>query len=94
MTETRNGSESADLSEPSKQATPATRIVTQRRAAERSRRSRRWARRHLDILVGSPTDLSTAVDGGDYWHDVGMTMGWPERRAAGIALLERERVSV
>jgi hypothetical protein len=64
-------------------------IVSDRRAVERSRRSRRWARRELDDLLGVPLPALVEVD----YHASGLDLGFPERRAAGIALLERERAA-
>lgn len=34
-----------------------------------------------------------ATDAGDAWRDMGFHLGVPERRAAGLALLERERAA-
>jgi hypothetical protein len=71
-------------------------IVTDRRAVERSRRSRRWARRQFDdlflhvppstITTADVLSLTEAPDVGDYWHDMGFDLGMPERVAAGRAL--------
>lgn len=75
------------------QGDQAIAIVSRRRADARARRTRSWARQHLDALVDPPVVPSTAAVDCDYWAEVGMTMGWPERRDAGLALLERERAA-
>lgn len=78
-------------------------IVADARDSERARRIREWARRQLDelFLHEPPSMITTAdvlslavapwetADAGDFWHDVGMDLGMPERRAAGLALLGR-----
>lgn len=38
------------------------------------------------ITTADVLSLSAIADSGDYWADVGMTLGWPERVAAGRAL--------
>lgn len=77
------------------QAAPTTTstaaIVADRRAVERSRLSRRWARRELDHVLGV-AELEPGAVQIDY-AATGLTLGWPERRAAGLALLERERAA-
>lgn len=56
-------------------------------------RSRRRISRELDSLLGAGRpDLvlfENREPGGDYWADTGMTLGTPERRAAGLAMAER-----
>jgi hypothetical protein len=71
------------------QADDLSAIVTQYRPAERSRRSRRWARRRLDDLLGIPERALVEVD----YRAMGFTMGYEQRRAAGLAILERERAA-
>jgi hypothetical protein len=64
--------------------------VTDRRVlADSSRRSRRWARHQLDGLLGIPLPPIGEVD----YDAMGFTLGMPERRAAGLAILERERAA-
>ena len=64
-------------------------IVADPRAAERARRSRRWARRQLDGVLGIPERPLIEVD----YRAMGYTLGYEQRRAAGLAILERERVA-
>lgn len=55
-------------------------------------RSRRRISRELDSLFGAGRpDLvlfENREPGGDYWADTGMSLGIPERRAAGLAMVE------
>jgi hypothetical protein len=91
MTTRDNENAPAEGPDPStrahKQAGDLVRSVTDRRAGERSRRSRRWARRELDAVLGVPESAITTVD----YDAMGFTLGVPERRAAGLALLEAGR---
>lgn len=59
-------------------------MVAERRAAERSRRSRRWARRELDDQLGVQAPAGGTVD----YLAMGFTLDMAERRAAGRALGE------
>ncbi|GIF16204.1 hypothetical protein [Actinoplanes teichomyceticus] len=68
-----------------KQAGQPESIVTDVRAAERSRRSRRWARRELDELLDVPEPEIHAVD----YSGMGFDLGVSERTVAGRALRER-----
>lgn len=61
------------------------RSVPDRREAERSRRSRRWARHQLDALVGTRVPAPVEID----YRACGLDLGWLERVAAGRALRER-----
>jgi hypothetical protein len=87
MPQTWNTPEASETPGAHKQAGRPGAIVTQYRATERSRRSRRWARDRLDELVGIPDRPIRDVD----YDAMGFTLGMPERRAAGLAILERER---
>jgi hypothetical protein len=62
--------------------------VSDARAAEQSRRRRNWVCGHIDALVG----ISVSTGAVDYQAQ-GFDLGWPERRAAGLAILERERAA-
>lgn len=89
MTQTWNTPEASETPGAHKQAGRPGAIVTQYRAAERSRRSRRWARRQLDGVLGIPERAIVEVD----YRAMGFTMGYEQRRAAGLAILERERAA-
>jgi hypothetical protein len=89
MTHTTNGAGGSESPAPYKQAGRPEAMVAQFRASERSRRSRRWARRELDALLDLPNPPAVALD-----YDLcGLTLGWPERVAAGRALLAQERAA-
>ena len=89
MIQTQSAPEGSETSGARKQADQAIARVDDRRAREHARRRRHWARRELEAIAGVRRTLPAAADAGDYWADVGMTLGMPERVAAGIALKER-----
>lgn len=89
MTKTTNGAEGSESSAPYKQAGRPDAMVADFRASERSRRSCRWARRELDALLGIPERPICPVD----YDRMGFALGFEQRRAAGRALLERERAA-
>jgi hypothetical protein len=98
MTQTHNAPEGSETSGADKQADQATRIVTQSPDIEQVRR--RWRLRQvrrrrrisaaLDRHCGVARDVAAVqID----YHATGLDLGWPERRAAGLRLLERERAA-
>jgi hypothetical protein len=89
MPQTTNGAEGLESSAPYKQAGRPGAMVTDRREAERSRRSRRWAQRELDALLDVREPAPAEID----YAACGLTLGMPERRAGGLALLQLERAA-
>jgi hypothetical protein len=89
MDQTRNGAEGSESSAPYKQAGRPEAMVTDFRASERSRLSRRWARHELDELLGVPEPARVEID----YRATGLDLGWPERVAAGRALRAVERAA-
>lgn len=93
MARTRNSPEVPDTPGLHKQAgRPGDSVSDRRGTAHYRRRVSYVARAQLDELLGVPRVADLVVVELDY-AAAGLILGIPERRAAGLALLERERAA-
>lgn len=85
MTQTTNTPEGSETSGAHKQVGQPVAIVATQRARDYSRRQAAVARRRLDVQLGVADFPHVEID----YAACGLTLGWPERVAAGLALRER-----